>query len=570
MTARSSHNPLSLHTHLVFAVLAVLGAIPLGASAQAIVVAPAVAGGGLTAVPVDNPWAVFALGLALMAGAWAIFRSGRHRAGLMSLWGVAVVAAMLWQSPDLRAQLANSFTNPAGESVNFTAMQTPNGGNIQGFVAQDFTNQAGVPLRVVAIQEPTLAQCFPLGFANLLPPGVPPPSPPQSCAVGLTLAQNATCRVDVESICRTLAAANPPLAATITVSPTSLSFAENSTGTVVVTNSAASPTTASNLSASIPGGSNISVQSTTCGASLAIAASCTVTFTSSMQEGPTPIPLSGDNTNSVALDVTVTSANAPTATLLGPTAGPVSGGTAVTVTGTQFVAGNTSVTVDGIVVPAGFVTVNSATSLTFITPAHAAGNVSVSVSTPGGTSSVPGGFTYAAPPQTQSMSPVAGPTMGGTAITVTGNNFITGDTSVIIGGVVIPAGSVTVNNTTSLTFTTPAHAAGNVAVVVTTSSGTSNSIPGGFTYAGIPTIMALAPNSGSPSGGDLVIVTGTNFVVGATSITINGIVIPAGSVTVNSSTSLSFVAPANGAGIVDVSVTTAGGSVTAINAFTYF
>ncbi|KGP64108.1 hypothetical protein EP47_08165 [Legionella norrlandica] len=74
-----------------------------------------------------------------------------------------------------------------------------------------------------------------------------------------------------------------------------------------MTNSASSPFAANNIMATIPGSSNISVQSTTCGASLAIGANCTITFASGTQEGPTTISIAGDNTNTVSVSVTVTS-----------------------------------------------------------------------------------------------------------------------------------------------------------------------------------------------------------------------------------------------------------------------
>jgi len=95
--------------------------------------------------------------------------------------------------------------------------------------------------------------------------------------------------------------------ATIDVNPTTLLFAENSTGNVTVTNNAGSAVAANNIGATIPGGSNITVQNTTCGASLAIGASCTITFTSNAQEGPTSVSIAGDNTNTVNTDITVTS-----------------------------------------------------------------------------------------------------------------------------------------------------------------------------------------------------------------------------------------------------------------------
>jgi hypothetical protein len=263
--------------------------------------------------------------------------------------------------------------------------------------------------------------------------------------------------------------------------------------------------------------------------------------------------------------------DAPTAIALSPAFGPVAGGTSVTITGTNFVAGNTTVTIAGITIPAGSVTVNSSTSLTFSTPAHAAGNVAVSVSTSGGSSSnILGGFTYEATPTATSLSPAFGPSIGGTLVTITGTNFVVGDTTVTIGGVTIPAGLVIVSSSTSLTFSTPAHAAGNVAVSVSTSGGASTNISGGFTYEDAPTAVSLSPTYGPSAGGTLVTITGTNFVAGDTTVTINGTTIPAGSVTVSSSTSLTFTTPAHAAGNVTVSVSTSGGTTSNISGgFTY-
>ncbi|MDI9819398.1 MULTISPECIES: DUF1566 domain-containing protein [unclassified Legionella] len=118
--------------------------------------------------------------------------------------------------------------------------------------------------------------------------------------------------------------------ATINVNPTTLSFTANSTGEVTVTNDPGSPVAADNVTATIPGGSNISVQSTTCGASLAVGASCTITFTSPTVEGPTTIPIEGNNTNTVNVDVTVTSQPLISIT------GPVQQSRIVTVSGAQL------------------------------------------------------------------------------------------------------------------------------------------------------------------------------------------------------------------------------------------
>ena len=97
-----------------------------------------------------------------------------------------------------------------------------------------------------------------------------------------------------------------PLQATISSNPTSLTIPENSTEFITITNSLSSPIVANNIAAAIPLGSAITVQSTTCGATLAIGASCTITFASVNQEGPTSISVAGDNTNTLTVATTVT------------------------------------------------------------------------------------------------------------------------------------------------------------------------------------------------------------------------------------------------------------------------
>ena len=123
------------------------------------------------------------------------------------------------------------------------------------------------------------------------------------------------------------------------------------------------------------------------------------------------------------------------------------------------------------------------TTITAVTPAHAGGAVNVVVTNPGGEigTSV-NGYTYAAtvqPPTVASVSPTSGPTTGGTSITITGTNFAAG-ASVTLGGTV--ATNVVVTNSTTITATTPAHAAGNVDVVVTNTNGQSGGKLNAFTY----------------------------------------------------------------------------------------
>uniref|UniRef100_UPI001E5FE379 IPT/TIG domain-containing protein n=1 Tax=Nocardioides sp. R-C-SC26 TaxID=2870414 RepID=UPI001E5FE379 len=211
--------------------------------------------------------------------------------------------------------------------------------------------------------------------------------------------------------------------------------------------------------------------------------------------------------------------------------------------------------------PAGAVTVFSPTALSFPTPSATAGTVAVTVSTVGGTSDpVPGGFTYVTAPTAASLSPSSGPSAGGTSVTVTGSGFVAGATSVTVGGVAVPAGAVTVFSPTALSFPTPSATAGTVAVTVSTVGGTSDPVPGGFTYVAAPTTTSLQPFYVPVAGGILLFVRGSNFVAGATSVSIDGIVVPASEVSVYSSTLLGFMAPPHAAGPVDLSVTTPGGT----------
>ncbi|ASQ47437.1 Lcl C-terminal domain-containing protein [Legionella clemsonensis] len=91
-------------------------------------------------------------------------------------------------------------------------------------------------------------------------------------------------------------------ASLIRISPTSLTFAVNSTGSVTVTNLAGLP--ALNVAASIPAGSSITVTNSTCPASLAVGANCTIEFTGTVQE-TTQVAIRGTNTNTELLSITV-------------------------------------------------------------------------------------------------------------------------------------------------------------------------------------------------------------------------------------------------------------------------
>src|SRR5207249_306777 len=156
----------------------------------------------------------------------------------------------------------------------------------------------------------------------------------------------------------------------------------------------------------------------------------------------------------------------PTLSTIAPTSGTTNGGAGVTLTGTNFASGAT-ITFGG-VAATGVTFVNSA-SLTANTPAHAAGAVDVIVTNPDTQSAtLTNGYTYDAQPTVTNINSASGPTAGNTSVTITGTNFINGAT-VTIGGVA--ATNISVANATTITATTPAHAAGATDIVVTTPGG---------------------------------------------------------------------------------------------------
>ncbi|MEO3998122.1 putative Ig domain-containing protein [Mesorhizobium sp. CAU 1732] len=85
---------------------------------------------------------------------------------------------------------------------------------------------------------------------------------------------------------------------------------------------------------------------------------------------------------------------APTITSISPTSGPTAGGTSVVITGTNL-TGATGVTFGSTAVIS--FTVDSATQITATTSAHAEGAVDVAVTTPGGSATAAGAFTYEVP-----------------------------------------------------------------------------------------------------------------------------------------------------------------------------
>jgi hypothetical protein len=98
-----------------------------------------------------------------------------------------------------------------------------------------------------------------------------------------------------------------------------------------------------------------------------------------------------------------------------------------------------------------------------------------------------------APPTVSAITPLMGPLRGGTAVTITGQEYGVGDTTVSFAGTAV---SVTRDSSQQLRVVSPPHpaACGAVDVTVTTSKGTSS--PGTFTYVGWPCAASQVPASG--------------------------------------------------------------------------
>lgn len=253
----------------------------------------------------------------------------------------------------------------------------------------------------------------------------------------------------------------------------------------------------------------------------------------------------------------------PVITSVSPNVGLTAGGYQIAISGSGFL--NLDQLYFGAVLCSAAVVAVDGSSILATVPAQAAGTVNITAITPYGTSPISSSdeFTYGDAPTLSSVSPNAGPTAGGTSVTITGTDF-SGASAVSFGS--NSAISFTVDSNNQITATSPAGT-GTVDITVTTAFGTSTtSSADQFTYAAAPTVTGLAPSSGTPSGGTSVIITGTNF-TGASAVNFGA---TSASFTVDSATQITATSPA-GTGTVDVTVTTPGGSSATSSAdeFTY-
>jgi IPT/TIG domain len=193
---------------------------------------------------------------------------------------------------------------------------------------------------------------------------------------------------------------------------------------------------------------------------------------------------------------------APVLTGLSPDAGSTRGGTAVTLSGADFVSGTTEVAFDGqVALLYGF----TSTSITALAPPHAAGPVTVTVTTGGATATLAGAFTYLPPPTIREVSPTSGPTSGFTPITIVGENFRLSTTVITFDGKLLVCPTF-VNANRIEGFTPPGLGSETIAA----SDALGGSLPGAdvpFVYlaaggdAGVDGAVTVAAPPLTPDGG---------------------------------------------------------------------
>ena len=268
-----------------------------------------------------------------------------------------------------------------------------------------------------------------------------------------------------------------------------------------------------------------------------------------------------------------TYANAPTITSVAPSTGVSEGGTAVTITGTNFGAtGMPTVKFGGQL--ALCVKLVSPTTITAVTRDHAAGVVDVDVAptTGGGAVTKTGGYTYqdaALLPVVSSITPDNGPVAGANTVDIkTNGTWPAGTPNVLFGSVC--ALSVTRVDDKTIRATVPSNPAGPRDVTLTFANGYAK-LASGYNYY-IPTppeVTSVTPAVDWTQGGASVTIVGVGFgATGTPTVKFGGVA--ATNIVRVSETQITATVPAGTVGAKDVVVTPVGqNAITKTSAFTY-
>ena len=199
--------------------------------------------------------------------------------------------------------------------------------------------------------------------------------------------------------------------------------------------------------------------------------------------------------------------NPPIISGVSPSTGPISGGTILTINGSDFKS-STSVIVGNKLCS---IVSSSSDTITCKTATNLAGDYNVSVTnsnTP--TSTLSAAFTYIAPATITSITPTSGFASGGTTITINGSGFTNGAT-VKIGSANC---TTTVFNPSLLTCVTTATNAGVYSITLTNGDGQLTTLANAYTFRAPPTVSTIVRNAGPLGGNTNVTITGTGFYTG--------------------------------------------------------
>ncbi|MBI1861918.1 MAG: IPT/TIG domain-containing protein, partial [Deltaproteobacteria bacterium] len=294
-------------------------------------------------------------------------------------------------------------------------------------------------------------------------------------------------------------------------------------------------------------GSTVSIGGQPC-LSVVIASGTNITCTTSPgNAGTVAVSVTSPNGQTGSLASGFRYFGSPAITAVNPTTGVETGGTTIVLNGSSLEPGG-AVTVGGVNCTNLIVSPTIATCRTGV---HLPGVVDIQFTNPDGlTATLANSFTYLGLPIITQILPNSGPTTGGTAINITGQNFDSQSIVQIDGS---GCGNIRNLSATFLTCDTPAAAdVGAVDVVITNRTGQIFTLAGGFTYTyPPPQVVAVVPTSGTAVGGNSVEIDGFNFRAGV-SVLIGGT--PCGNVNFVSANKITCTAGANSPGPADVVV----------------
>jgi len=250
-----------------------------------------------------------------------------------------------------------------------------------------------------------------------------------------------------------------------------------------------------------------------------------------------------------------------------PASGGLEGGTRITIIGEPIVAFKPqyggerdylSRFVEGVDVFIGDaeatdVRVQSDNVITAITPPNTMGPKDVEVvNRDGQKDTLKDAFLYNPFPQIIRVIPNNGKLAGGTVITIRGSGFLPG-AKVLIStetGTLKTASSVQVISPETIMAVTPAGNPGPKDVIIRNPDKQEMTIPEGFTYNPMPTIIRITPDFGAASGGTRLIIEGTGFLQGARVMVGERV----GTTMVKDDMTIEAVTPPNRPGLWDVHV----------------